>query len=539
MYIIDEGLPRTPFNKEFKEVTAFEKEYLYQFADQLLITDKGQKERFCIPAISFLINGDLNPHCDVMNPTSYEDDYTVCLNVQISKDNLPSSVLQKVNHELYEFAIPFCLVMYKRKALCYYRDRMNRMHQYINENNRSRNGRSLLVQNIMLANTSLDYVGIFFNTNQRKNLIDAFVKDEYIKGITFPYKKAKFREAIDKLGYYSGLLHVIFLYIYKFRVDADECLSMILFFGLQKVSSTLPIVTVLLEMVRGNNNSYRSDTTFYNLLVEKSTTMKNSNSDITDSTTIMNSGHEDSPYNILNPKEVVVHLVSINKLFAKARTRMGLLKPSDTKRKFKLYVWLQTSLTMLSPKIQGLSLSNATSIIELAALIGMIQLDYYTNVPIQYNQETLKFINVQLCGTRIEDTNNDYNKKRIVDLTIVEMTSLQDIFTKEYTANMNNNLISILSREKMRSDYFYYLPWLLPDKEGISDPRLQLMFKICGSRQNLWRLEAFDGENTISFFGNKVLDAVITYNIGDNGIILKSGHKVNLGILQSVFNGFK
>ena len=380
MYIIDEGLPRTPFNKEFKEVTAFEKEYLYQFADQLLITDKGQKERFCIPAISFLINGDLNPHCDVMNPTSYEDDYTVCLNVQISKDNLPSSVLQKVNHELYEFAIPFCLVMYKRKALCYYRDRMNRMHQYINENNMSRNGRSLLVQNIMLANTSLDYVGIFFNTNHRNNLIDAFVKDEYIKGITFPYKKAKFREAIDKLGYYSGLLHVIFLYIYKFPLDAEECLSMILFFGLQKVSSTLPIVTVLLEMVRGNNNSYRSDTTFYNLLVEKSTTMNNSNSDLTDSTTIMNSGHEDSPNNIINPKEVVVHLVSINKLFAKARTRMGSLKPSDMKTKLLLYVWLQTSLTTLLPKIRGLSLFQASLIIELSSLIGILPLDYYTNV---------------------------------------------------------------------------------------------------------------------------------------------------------------
>ena len=127
----------------------------------------------------------------------------------------------------------------------------------------------------MLANTSLDYVGIFFNSNQRRSLIHAFVKDEYIKGTTFPYQKAKFSEAIDKLGYYSGLLHVIFLYIYKFGVDADECLSIILFFGLQKVSSTLPLVTVLLEMVRGNNNSYRSDTTFYNLLVEKSTTMKN------------------------------------------------------------------------------------------------------------------------------------------------------------------------------------------------------------------------------------------------------------------------
>ena len=115
------------------------------------------------------------------------------------------------------------------------------------------------------------------------------------------------------------------------------------------------------------------------------------------------------------------------------------------------------------------------------------------------------------------------------------MKSLQDIITCEYTANMNQNLISIISKDQPMSDNYYYLPWLLPDQSDLSNPRLQLMFRIRGNRQNIWELEAYDGDNTILFVGNNDLEGVINYNISHTGIILKSGHKVNYQILESVF----
>ena len=330
MYIIDECLPRTPFEKEFKKVTQFEKEYLDLFADQLLIHNKAQKERFCIPAISFLINGELNPHCDVMNPTTSQDDYTICLYVQIPKDKLPSSVLHQVDDRMYPFSIPFCLVVYKRKALCYYRDRMKRMHEYINTNVASCKGRRLLVKQIMCANTSLDYVGTFFDQNTRITLKEHFVTFGDRDVNIFPYKTAVFTEAIDKLGYYSGLLHVIFLYIYKFGVDVDECLSIILFYGLHGASNTLSIVTILLQMVIETNKPHVSSTTFYNVLFQKYIALTtNSN---TNQKELMNSIPIDTYNSELDQTEVLVHLVSINSLLAKARNRMGLLKPTDMKK---------------------------------------------------------------------------------------------------------------------------------------------------------------------------------------------------------------
>ena len=164
-----------------------------------------------------------------MNPTTFEDDYTVCLNVQIPKDELPSSNLKDVTN-LYSYSVPFCLVMYKRKALCCYRNRMRNMNEYIKSSEKKRKGRRLLVHNIMSVDTSLDYIGKFFVKKQRDTLKDQFVVDTELDNL-FPEKKAIVKEAIDKLSYYSGLLHIIFLYLYRFGIEQEECFSIVLFFG--------------------------------------------------------------------------------------------------------------------------------------------------------------------------------------------------------------------------------------------------------------------------------------------------------------------
>ena len=532
MYVIDHCIPRTPFDKEFKEVSSYEKEYLDLFADQLFITDIEEKKRFCIPAISFLINGDLHPHCDTMNPTSSKDDYTVCLSIQIEKDKLPSSIPQEVI-KLYPYSVPFCLVIYKRKALCYYRNRMTRMHNYINNNDCRREGRRLLVHNIMSVDTSLDYVGNFFCKTKRETLKDQFTPEMDKVKYQSP-KKAILPETIDKLGYYSGLLHTIYLYLYRFGVDRDECMSIVLFFAHQ-CNTTSTLVTVLLRMVTENNNSYTSNSSFYNLLAFKCSVQEKLKQDSTDVGRGIPPRHELAHNNVFSSSVVSIHLASMNLLFSKARSRMQLLKPNDMKRKLELYHWLQSSLCTLTPRMKGITYSQSSVIIQLSSLIGILPLDYYTQVPIQYDGDSGMFIKNLFSITHLGALCDKEQYDFIIDTTVKEMEHLQDIFTSEYTCNMNENLMSIISNDRPRFDIYYFLPWLLCDKFDISIPKLQLMFRINGDRKNIWRLEAFDGINTISFFTTNDSDAIITYNKSVDGLILKSGHKLNCNILRSLF----
>ena len=85
MYIIDNIIPTTPYPDVFKIQSEHEREYVSKFGQQLHISEAIGLDRFCVPAISILINRDLNPHYDTMNPTDPDHDYTFSLNFQIPK----------------------------------------------------------------------------------------------------------------------------------------------------------------------------------------------------------------------------------------------------------------------------------------------------------------------------------------------------------------------------------------------------------------------------------------------------------------------
>ena len=54
------------------------------FANQLKIGSKDKLDLFSIPAVSILINKDLNPRCDSMNPVESDLDYTMAMSTVIN-----------------------------------------------------------------------------------------------------------------------------------------------------------------------------------------------------------------------------------------------------------------------------------------------------------------------------------------------------------------------------------------------------------------------------------------------------------------------
>ena len=195
MYIIDFCIPETPYPDIFKCSSRYEKNYISLFGKQLLITKEMGLERFNIPAISIVVNRDLNPHYDSMNPFDKSDDMSCSVNIEIPTNKLPSNIQETVKKQ-YPKSIPLCVVMYKRKALIYYSRRMLAVEDYVSESPGMAVGRAELVSRLRNVNAVNDYIGNFFDRHDRDSLLDQF-QNGRLK--TFTGKALVVKEGVDKM----------------------------------------------------------------------------------------------------------------------------------------------------------------------------------------------------------------------------------------------------------------------------------------------------------------------------------------------------
>ena len=195
MYIIDCCIPESPYPDIFKCTSSYENDYIIDFGKQLLITKEMGLERFNIPAISIVVNRDLNPHYDSMNPFDNSDDMSCSVNIEIPTNKLPPNIQERVKKQ-YPSNVPLCVVMYKRKALIYYSRRMLAVEDYVSENPGTAVGRAELVSRLRSVHTANDYIGNFFDRNDRDTVLNQF-QSKRLK--TFAGKALVVKEAADKM----------------------------------------------------------------------------------------------------------------------------------------------------------------------------------------------------------------------------------------------------------------------------------------------------------------------------------------------------
>ena len=172
-----------------------------KFGLQLHITREMGLDRFCIPAMSILINQDLNPHYDSMNPVDNHDDFTFSMNLQIPLTYLPPTILSTVKKN-FPLGVPLCVVLYKRKALCNYAKRMLAIDQYA----MSQCGRMKIVELLKQVNYDVDYVGRFFSVDRSK-ILQQFKVETKLQTV-LKNKIFISPEAVDKMAFFSSLLQV-------------------------------------------------------------------------------------------------------------------------------------------------------------------------------------------------------------------------------------------------------------------------------------------------------------------------------------------
>ena len=305
--------------QKFDSDNSFYKDYLKLFAKQLNIEKENDLNNFLIPATSVLINDQLSPHTDSSNPIDISEDNTIVLTCIIALSEIKDEILRSNLMIQFPNGIPFCVVMYKRQCLNKHISReINRNTTYLSTEHPSYKGRKILVDLLSYSLYSdYDYLGRLFSSHRYQLINDKFV---YHKNSLFEYKMAVFNEAGDKMGFWSSLLHIWFMYMVKYDINRDDTLCFVLFFCHQ-CNTTEKICQAMINILKDEDyKKKRGSKTLYTSLVQYC--MKLNKHKITN-TDVGSGGHFTRllvSYNHLyHEEEVKQHIVTMNKCLSECK----------------------------------------------------------------------------------------------------------------------------------------------------------------------------------------------------------------------------
>ena len=524
MFIINHILPTTKYPNIFKIRNKYEREYLNMFAKQLCITNKTYLEKFGVPAVSILVNQDLNPHYDSMNPVNISDDSTFSLNLLVPIKSLPLCN-QQLLKEKFPSGVPLCVVLYKRKALCNYTKRMLAVDQYAIHHS----GRIKIVELLRKVNHDVDYIGRFFSQD-RKEILSKF-EVEKKPPIVFKGKMLVCPEAVDKMAYFSSLLHVWFMFCYKFGLDRDDAFEFVLFFAHQ-CNSTVTIVTAMLRII--TRLEKRSDWSMYKMLTKVclSVNKKQDKKNNVDVGGGKHNRHSPSSNTILKWKEINNATKLMKTTFITFGESMTCNKKLGLRDRLKLFCNLQQQLK----DIPGIGDFRSIHMILLSALVGILPLEFYLYVPMHYSGGPRSFLIQYMNYRNYKHCEEDKNTRdKLLTWTANELKELQSHFTKNLTANMFENAACMIGRKSMKKDVFYFLPWYNDVTSELTSDRIQLCFRLKQEESNTWNLEAFDGKNIYCFLSTDSKKSTIVKFSMKNHQIFEQGHMVDKEKLRRFF----
>lgn len=517
----------TPKGDCFKIKHPIEREYVEMFCRQLGVT--GNDTDFVgVHAISILVNRDLNPHYDSMNPTHKEDDFTFSVSVQIETNTLSEEVQHLALRE-YGATIPLCIVMYKRKALYHLCDRSDRLEEFVKSEPSRELGRSKLRYLLESTYSDADFVGNFFN-RQRWDIQQTKFKIEKNKNFEendIPMLVLK--EAVDKMGYWSSFLHLFYQYaVSSNAITLDRCLEMVVFFGHQCNGTyifTLAMRRVLLDGLIQN----KADVSLYKLLAVECCRIRKQK--YHENAKDVGSGrfprHQTSGNVVYSSSKIKDVCKTLIMILNTARKDMILTEAHELSKKYKVFNDLIKSITDANSmnKLDGIGNVRAMNIVHLCSLIGLIPLDFYVHTPLH---------NTGGPGVYLREYHKyDANKtsQDIIHWSVEENRRLHEHFTTEFTGNHHENAACIIGRRIVRKDLFFYLPWYnIETKQFLPDDECQLMFRINGYRKNKWTLECYNGGNKVIPLHSADMDtsgkSIIQYKRLEDGRLCYEGHVV-------------
>lgn len=521
-------IPQTPFAHIFKCGSTIEKHYIILFAKQLGITEEDDIAALGIHAISILINYDLNPHCDSMNPHSLEDDYTFSISIQVPVLELPMHLRAKA-FQLYGSTVPLCIVVYRRKSVIDISRRMKKLNAFKN----GKKGREVLVNLLASSYSDADYVGNFFDKQRWRSMKKLFkVQQDTIFKQPLLIKK----EAVDKMAYWSSLLHMYYLGAMIRGMDNIEySFSFVIFFAHQ-CNGTITFVSAMMNILKVGTAADNESSIYRRLAIECCRLRdKPWVDDASDVGLSKHNRHTPSANRVYNEVQLKAYMEALNVMFVSFKTKMQETAQKKTLHaKFKLFQQLSERIQNL---MDGFGPLRAMHLVHLSALIGLLPLDYYIYTPMHLGGGPERYLKEYMNYTEEESAlEGSTSEDKLISWTVNEMKELQEHYTTEYTPNMMENTSCIIGRSSPKPDVFFYLPWYDLQTKTFTDYDVQIMFRINGYRKNEWTLEAYSGrDSVIQLYSNGIpkKDDVILYSMNLTKFH-KGGHKLNTILLSQL-----
>ena len=292
------------------------------------------------------------------------------------------------------------------------------------------------------------------------------------------------------------------------RLNVDDCFTFVLFFAHQ-CNSTTTIVKALVNIVQRmveKDDAKGSSDSFYHQLVKECCSVKHKIFNAYNKDVGAGSYNRFQPSNckILNEVQVQCAVTHLRMLFNDLSNSMSMAK--DTQSKYKLVLHALNLIKDECEILPGIGKFRGAHLLQLSTLVGLLPFEYYVYIPLHpeggtgnFLKETLKLSDYL---SESKGTPTRLTEEVLLDWTVAEMKHMQNLFSLDYTGNLNENLHCILGRNSQKKDVGYQLPWYDHCSNTLTPRDIQLAFRVSGQKKNKFLLEAYDGSNVFVFLRN-------------------------------------
>ena len=513
-------IPTSGYEEKFKSLSQYDLVWVRKFGEQLELTGE-ELDNFYIEGVSFLVNKNVNPHCDTMNPSDIEKDYTFSITINIPCKELPDSITSSIS-AIYKDTVPFCLVVYKRKALVSHSKAMERLDDYIkSEDSLSSDVKEEVIKILTSVNTDYDYIGYVYEKEHYKVHQKSFQSCKEIKTI-------ETEEAVDKMGFWSSLLHVFHLFVCQHGYSFDDAIEFALFFTHQ-CNTTVVIVEVMLKILTEKRSivtkkKRQDDFSLYIQLCNECG--KKHNNKTIDVGCGKKNRFQPSNNTVYTKKQLKTLKCYLQLLFKDANKVMVQTQHSSYSLKTQIVSQLSFDIhnTCESGKkvFKGYGVLRIMHLIQLSSLLGILTLEFYVYTPLHNKGGVKKYL---------ESRRTKQNKSvtSLLSWGDDEVRTLRECVGMNFTANMYENLCCIIGRTRRKLDVYYCLPRL-----SNTTYKMQICYRLKITQNYKITLYAFNGKDEYEVMCSRTeSDDVIFEQNYDEHIMISL--TVDIGKLRHLF----
>ena len=336
------------------------------------------------------------------------------------------------------------------------------------------------------------------------------------------------------------------LYVWKYGCSTEDVLCYILFFAHQ-CNTTTTIVSAMCHLLKQTRQERVERGTLYFELSELCKLIRNKPTATADTGSGQHPRFQTTNNKMYDEEEVILNISGMNAIFAKYRQLMWDQNCSDLLGKLSLYNSLVKEIREDRHLYKGLGTVRINHLISLASLLGVLPLDFYINLPVHTDGGPGTYIHENvLCVSEYDEQATIEDK--VLNWTVKTMSIIQRSFSVDFTPNMLENSLCIITRTKKLKknksniyDPFYYLPYIhVRTRRFVYGKKIQLCFRVnCKTSKKLPipRIEVNNGEDIYVMNNGDVETNIITYKRNADGLLRDNKkHKIDREWIEEVLS---